>query len=39
MRIGADVDDEAIHCFEEYRRKLAKAEYERLVEEGVIEAE
>ena len=39
VRIGADVDDEAIHCFEEYRRKLAKAEYERLVEEGVIEAE
>lgn len=33
VRIGADVDDEAIHCFEEYRRKLAKAEYERLVEE------
>lgn len=39
VRIGADVDDEAIRCFEEYRRKLAKAEYERLVEEGVIEAE
>lgn len=39
LRIGADVDDEAINCFEEYRRRLAKANYERLVEEGVIEAE
>lgn len=39
VRIGADVDDEAIRCFEEYRRKLAKAEYDRLVDEGVIEAE
>ena len=39
LRIGADVDDEAINCFEEYRRRLARANYERLVEEGVIEAE
>ncbi len=39
MRIGADVDDEAIRCFEEYRRRLAKAEYDRLVDEGEIEAE
>ena len=39
LRIGADVDDEAINCFEEYRRRLAKANYERLVEEGVIAAE
>lgn len=39
LRIGADVDDEAINCFEEYRRRLAKANYERLVDEGVIEAE
>ena len=39
VRIGAAVDDEAINCFEEYRRRLAKAEYERLVDEGVIEAE
>ena len=39
VQIGADVDDEAINCFEEYRRRLAKAEYERLVDEGVIEAE
>lgn len=36
--ISADVDDEAIRCFEEYRRRLAKAEYNRLVEEGEIEA-
>ena len=39
LRIGAEVDDEAINCFEEYRRRLAQADYERLVEEGVIEAE
>ncbi len=39
LRIGAEVDDEAIRCFEEYRRRLAKAEYNRLVEEGEIEAE
>lgn len=39
IRIGADVDDEAINCFEEYRRRLARADYERLVDEGVIEAE
>lgn len=39
VRIGADVDDEAIRCFEDYRRRLAKAEYDRLVEEGEIEAE
>lgn len=38
-RIGADVDDEAIRCFEEYRRRLARAEYNRLVEEGEIESE
>lgn len=38
-RISADVDDEAIRCFEEYRRRLARAEYNRLVEEGEIESE
>lgn len=38
-RISADVDDEAIRCFEEYRRRLARAEYNRLVEEGEIEVE
>lgn len=37
-QISADVDDEAIRCFEEYRRRLARAEYNRLVEEGEIEA-
>ena len=39
LQIGADVDDEAINCFEEYRQKLAKANYERLVDEGDIEVE
>lgn len=39
LRIVADVDDEAINCFEEYRRRLAKANYERLVDEGEIEVE
>lgn len=39
LQIGADVDDEAIRCFEEYRRRLDRAEYERLVDEGVIEVE
>ncbi len=39
VKISADVDDEAIRCFEEYRRRLAIAEYKRLVEEGEIEAE
>ena len=38
-RISAGVDDEAIRCFEEYRRRLARAEYNRLVEEGEIESE
>lgn len=39
LQIGAEVDDEAIRCFEEFQRRLAKAEYDRFVEEGVIEAE
>lgn len=39
LQIGADVDDEAIRCFEEYRHRLDKAEYDRLVDEGVIEIE
>lgn len=39
LRLGADVDDEAINCFEEYRQRLARANYERLIDEGVIEAE
>lgn len=39
MRISADVNDEAIRSFEEYRRRLARAEYNRLVEEGEIESE
>ena len=39
LQIGAEVDDEAIRCFEEFQRRLAKAEYDRLVEEGVMESE
>lgn len=39
MQIGAEVDDEAIRCFEEYRWRLARAEYNRLVEGGEIESE
>ena len=39
LQIGIDVDDEAIRCFEDYRRKLAQAEYHRLIDEGEIEAE
>ena len=38
-RITADVNEEAMNCFEEYRRRLARAEYNRLVEEGEIESE
>ena len=38
-RITADVIEEAMNCFEEYRRRLARAEYNRLVEEGEIESE
>ena len=38
-KISAEVDDEAIRCFEEYRRRLARAEYNRLIEEGEIESE
>lgn len=33
------LEDEEAKIFEEYQYKLKKAEYERLVEEGVIEAE
>ena len=33
------LEDEEERIFEEYQYKLKKAEYERLVEEGVIEAE
>lgn len=33
------LEDEEARIFEEYQYKLKKAEYERLVEEGVIEAE
>ena len=38
-RLTREVDYEAIDVFTEYRRRLAEAEYQRLVEEGVIEAE
>lgn len=38
-RLCREVDDEAVRCFEEFRRKLDEAEYARLVDEGVIEAE
>ena len=37
-RLTREVDYEAIDIFTEYRQKLAEAEYQRLVEEGVIEA-
>jgi len=33
------LEDEEARIFEEYQYKLKKAEYERLIEEGVIEAE
>ena len=33
------LEDEEARIFEEYQYKLKKAEYERLVEEGIIEAE
>ena len=35
VRISADVDDEAIRSFEEYRRRLARAEYNRLVDRPI----
>lgn len=38
-KICKEIDDEAVRCFENYRRSLETAEYLRLVEEGVIEAE
>lgn len=38
-RLTREVDYEAVDIFTEYRRKIAEAEYQRLVEEGVIEAE
>ncbi len=38
-RLTREVDYEAIDVFTEFRRKLAEAEYQRLVEEGVIEAD
>ena len=38
-RLTREVDYEAIDIFTEYRRKLAEAEYQRLVEEGVIETD
>lgn len=38
-KLAAEIDDDAIRIFEEYRRKLSIAEYERLIEEGVIEQE
>lgn len=37
IRLARQVDYEAINCFEEYQARMAKAEYERLIEEGVIE--
>lgn len=33
------LEDEEARIFEEYQCKLKKSEYERLVEEGIIEAE
>jgi hypothetical protein len=38
-RLNQEVDDERIDVFAEFERLLAKAEHDRLVEEGVIEAE
>ena len=38
LRLDAEVSNERIEVFDEFQRLLKKAEYERLVEEGVIEA-
>lgn len=38
-RLDAEVSRERIESFDEFERLLEKAEYDRLVEEGVIEAE
>lgn len=38
-RLAREVDYEAIDVFTEYQRRLAEAEYQRLIEEGVIEAD
>ena len=39
FKLMTKLEDEEARIFEEYQYKLKKAEYERLVEEGVIEAE
>ena len=39
MNLRRQCDYEAVECFTEYRRVLEKAEYDRLVEEGVIKLE
>jgi hypothetical protein len=38
-RLNQEVDDERVDVFAEFECLLAKAEHDRLVEEGVIEAE
>lgn len=38
-RLTREVDYEAIDIFTEYRKRLAEAEYQRLIEEGVIEVD
>lgn len=37
IRLDQEVNKERMSLFDEYERRLAKAEYERLIEEGVIE--
>lgn len=39
FKLMTKLEDEEARIFEEYQYKLKKAEYDRLVEEGVIEAE
>lgn len=39
FELMSKLEDEEAKIFEEYQYKLKKAEYERLVEEGIIEAE
>jgi hypothetical protein len=38
LRLNDEVNNERLDAFEEFERLLEKAEYDRLVEEGVIEA-
>lgn len=39
LKLDKQVSEEAMDCFEEFERLINKAEYERLVDQGIIERE